>query len=215
MSTAAAEVTTDAATTAKTTVTPEDKLYDQTKVVETKTETDPKEEPAKTLPEQKKVDANALTLKLPENSLLKPEHVEKITSYAKEKGLTQEQAQTILERESNAVAEFDTAQKSQISQIKEGWVTEAKADKEIGGEAFSMNLELAKRVVDTHFTPAFKKALDETGLGNNPELIRGLVRIGKAMHPREFVSGAPASATSQKKSMEDVFYSESTSKQKG
>lgn len=145
-------------------------------------------------------------LKLPEGSQLKADALEKIASFAKEQGFTNEQAQKLVDAKSDAVSEFVAQQQEDINKkIRIDWVEEAKADKEIGGEAFGKNAELAKRVVDRYFTDSFKKALNDTGLGNHPELIRGFVRMGKKMSESEFVIPG-AQNTGNKKSMEDVFY---------
>lgn len=126
-------------------------------------------------------------LKLPDGSQLDAKAIEKVASYAKEKGLTNEQAQALLERENTAVAEFAERQKQEVKAKLESWVNDVKADKEIGGDAFNANAELAKRVIERYATPEFKATLDETGLGNHPELVRVFVRIGRAMAEDQLV----------------------------
>lgn len=160
---------------------------------------DPKETPG-----QAKVVPEKYDLKLPEGSLLDPKSLEKIASRSKEQGLSNEEAQKDLERESAAYADFDTRQKEQVKQVQSAWVDTARADPEIGGEAFTQNVELSKRVVSRFFTDGFRSALESTGLGNNPELLRGLTRIGKAMSEDQLViPKAPAAA---KKSTEEILY---------
>lgn len=143
-------------------------------------------------------------LKLPESSLLDPSITERISAYAKEKGLSNEAAQELIDRENQVVTSYHEAQLQQVEGIKGQWVKDAEADKEIGGEAFKENIELAKRVIDKFGSDAFKAALNETGFGNHPEVIRIFTKIGKLMAEDKLVLAKTQSAGS--KPMEEVFY---------
>lgn len=146
-------------------------------------------------------------LKLPEGSPLKTDHLEKIVSYAKERGLSNEDAQALLERENAAVADFVNGQKEILKSTTETWVKEVEQDKELGGEAYKQNVAYANNVVKKFGSPAFIKTLNETGLGNHPELVRVFARIGKIMaNDKLVVAGAQSTP---KKSIEDVFYGSS------
>lgn len=61
------------------------------------------------------------------------------------------------------------------------WVTEAKADAEIGGAKWDTSVRLAKSAIDRFGTPALKEYLEASGGGNNPELIRFAARAGAAI----------------------------------
>jgi hypothetical protein len=146
-------------------------------------------------------------LKLPDGSLLQPEYLEKIASYAKEQGFSNEQAQRLVERESQAVSGYMESQKTAFKQQSDTWVSQVQSDKEIGGEALKQNVESAKRVIQRYATPEFQKALDESGLGNHPELVRTFVRIGKAMSEDQLV--LPGAQPAAKRSAAEIFYPES------
>ncbi len=150
------------------------------------------------------------SLKLPDGSLLDQAHVEKVTSFAKERGLSNDQAQAILERDHQEKSAFVEANKPggvEWTKKVNGWEAAALADKEIGGtpEALQANAELGKRVIAKYFPESIKSFLDETGFGSHPEVLRGFVKLGKAMsddkmvHPGSQSSGNP-------KSLEDIFY---------
>lgn len=144
-------------------------------------------------------------LKLPEGSYLDAAHIEKVIAFAKSKGLSNEQAQVQLNKDAEDVkAKTHEAQVAQIEKNKTEWYSAAEADKEIGGAVFKENAELAKRVVKQFATESFIKALDDTGLGNHPELIRVFARIGKEMGEDRLV--VPSAQTSGKKSIADIFY---------
>lgn len=62
------------------------------------------------------------------------------------------------------------------------WVEALKVDKEYGGVGFEASLATAKRALAKYGNgQATLDALDETGAGNHPEMMRLLYRIGKAM----------------------------------
>lgn len=62
----------------------------------------------------------------------------------------------------------------------EKWVSDFKADKEIGGERQTETLASVKQAVRKFGTPALQDALIATGAGNHPEFIRFFARVGKA-----------------------------------
>jgi hypothetical protein len=174
----------------------------QPEVTKETTKDAPKEEEKPKVPEK-------YELKLPEGSPLKAEHVEKVAAYAKAQGLSNEQAQAILERENGAVSSFVQEQNETIKTKMDSWVNEIKADKEIGGDAYDQTLSAAKRAVSRFATPEFIQSLNETGLGNHPELVRVFARIGKAMSDDHSVF--PGAQSGGKKSIEDIFYPNSKS----
>ena len=148
-------------------------------------------------------------LKLPDGSLLEATEIEKIASFAKERGLSNDEAQAML-NDRNTLLESYAGKQKKVWETETGkWMDQSKADTEIGGDAFEKNAELAKRVVTRFGTPALMEGLNATGFGNHPELVRMMVRIGKAMDEDQLVlpgSKAPAA----EKEMADVFYGGTT-----
>lgn len=141
---------------------------------------------------------------MPEGSLLEPSTIEKISAYAKEKGLSNEAAQELLDRENSAVQTYNEGQNKKVEEIRASWIKAAEADKEVGGKDFKQNVELAKRVIDKFGSEEFKTALNETGFGNHPEVVRTFVRIGRLMADDEAIF-AKSQATGTK-TMEEKFY---------
>ena len=116
--------------------------------------------------------------------MLDKEQFEKISAYAKEKGLTSDQAQELLNRESNIVGEYHSKQLDHFETVKESWKTQGLSDQEIagvGGKDYVQNVEFAHRALTRFGTDELKKQLDASGFGNHPEVIRVFSRIGKAM----------------------------------
>ena len=161
-------------------------------------EAKPVEKPAGSEPE-KKVVPEKYDLKLPKDSLLDPVELENVSKYAKANGLTNEEAQDILEGESARMA-------THVDSQKEKWSTEWKNDEEIGGADFQKNVELAKRVVDRFGDESLKSDLNRFGYGNHPGLGRMLVKLGKAMSEDQLVMPGAVPAGAEKKSTAEVFY---------
>ena len=151
-------------------------------------------------------------LTIPTDSNLGDEHIDQVMAFARENKLTNDEAQKILEKDNAFKAAIIDGQKDELATSRKGWVESAKADSEIGGDKFDESTSLAKRVVDKFGTPAFKKAINESGLGDHPELIRLLTRVGKSLKDDDLVlAGA---APTGKKSIEEVFYGNSKENKK-
>ena len=106
---------------------------------------------------------------------------------AKEAGLTQDAAQKILDRMAPQMAQ---RQQAQIEAIRSEWVEASKTDSEFGGEKIAENLATAKKALDQFGTPELRALLNESGLGNHPEIIRLMYRAGKAISEDTYVGRA-------------------------
>lgn len=116
-----------------------------------------------------------------------PEVLNAYSAVAKELNLTQEAAQKMLDRISPVMQE---RQAQQIEAVKSEWVQNARIDKEFGGDKLSENLSVAKKALDTFGSPELRTLLNESGLGNHPEIIRLMYRAGKAISEDRFVAGS-------------------------
>lgn len=154
--------------------------------------------PAKVVPEK-------YDLKVPEGSPLDASHVEKVAALAKERGLSNEEAQAIVDRDNQTISGFANGQQEQFKKQQEVWKEQSSKDSEFGGAEFAKNAELSKRVLERFGSDELRFALDATGLGNHPELIRFVYRIGKMMSEDQLVI-PKANTGGQQKSMEEVFY---------
>jgi hypothetical protein len=106
---------------------------------------------------------------------------------AKELGLTQDSAQKILDRMAPQMAQ---RQQAQIEAIRTEWVEASKTDAEFGGDKIAENLAVAKKALDQFGTPELRALLNESGLGNHPEIIRMMYRAGKSISEDTYVGRA-------------------------
>ena len=127
--------------------------------------------------------------KAPEGKAYDNAVLEPFAEAAREANLTQDAAQKILDRMAPALA---ARQQEQVAAVRTGWLESSRTDKEFGGDKLQENLSAAKRALDSYAAPEFRKLLDDTGLGNHPEVIRMLVRVGKGMNEDSYVAGGAA-----------------------
>lgn len=129
--------------------------------------------------------------KAPEGIEFDPEVIAPYTEVAKELGLTQEAAQTILEKMAPVM---QSRQEAVLAATAETWKDLTTNDKEFGGEKLAENLAVAKRALDTFGTPELSKLLAQSRLGNHPEVIRMFYRAGKTISEDTAVMGGNVSA---------------------
>jgi hypothetical protein len=105
---------------------------------------------------------------------------------ARELDLSQEDAQKLLDKVAPALQERALERQGMM---RTEWADQARADQEIGGDAFDANLDVANQALARFASPDFINLLQESGLGNHPEMIRAWVKVGKAVSPDNFVAG--------------------------
>ena len=132
--------------------------------------------------------------KVPEGVVLDAPTMQTFEATAKELGLPQDKAQALIDKVAPAMkAQGEAAFES----MKATMLTAAKADAEIGGDKFDENVAVAKLAIDAYFTPSFAKFLNDSGLGNHPEMIRGLRKAGLSLKQDGHVQGGSQSGPLQ------------------
>jgi hypothetical protein len=143
----------------------------------------------------------AYEFKVPEGRAFDAEVITAYSQVAKELNLSQDAAQRLLDAVGPKMVERQTAQ---IEAIRNGWADSSKSDREFGGEKLSENLGVAKKALDAFGTTELRTLLNETGLGNHPELIRFMFRAGKAISEDRMVTGAATQAKAGPRSFADL-----------
>ena len=178
------------------------KPAEQTKAEGEKKAEAPKTEPPKVEP---KVAPEKYDLKLPEGSLLEPTALDRIAKLAKERGLSNEDAQKELDRDNDTLKAYVEGQKAQLKKESETWLKECEADKEFGGEKFKESAEYAKRVLKwADESGAFGKVLDETGFGDHPVVFRVFAKLGRAFKEDKVIHAGETPAAP--KTLEERLY---------
>lgn len=133
--------------------------------------------------------------KAPEGVELDAAAIAEFEPLARELNLNQEQAQKLLELHTRTLQNQAQSQTQVAAKQIEAWVGEIKADKEIGGANFDSSVRHAQAAAKKFGSPEFLAALDATGMGSHPELVRVFARIGKAMAEDTFVQPGKESTT--------------------
>jgi hypothetical protein len=158
-------------------------------------------------------------LKVPEKTVLTPDHVQRTTALAAKLGLSNELAGEIvpfLDNELSAAQEAllaanrpeGTAYKARV----EAWQKAALEDPELGAgdtAKLTSKVELGKKVVSKFFGEDMQAFLDESGFGNHPGVIKGFAKLGSMMSEKDLVTGD--GKPPERKSTEEVFFSGSDS----
>lgn len=146
---------------------------------------DDKSKPAEGAPEE-------YEFKAPDGgSEFDPQVLGAFSEVAKELNLPQDKAQQILDKVAPVI---QARQTEQLQAAQTEWVQQSQADKEFGGEMLQENLAVAKKALDAFGSPELHKLLNESGLGNHPEIIRTFYRAGKAISEDHFIPSGRANA---------------------
>lgn len=106
------------------------------------------------------------------------------SEFAKEAGLTQEAAQNLMTKLAPVMQARMT---ESVQQARSAWEEASKADKEFGGDKLQENLAVAQKAMKAFGSPELRTLLNESGLGNHPEIIRVFYKAGKTISEDNFV----------------------------
>lgn len=119
-------------------------------------------------------------LKMPDGMELDQDLLDEMAPLWKEKGLTHADAQALTDKYIAAQTKNGEKAAEAWDQTVTDWAKQTKADKEIGGKKFDASITMAKATLNKYGTPELKAALDNSGMGSHPEVIRLLVNFAKA-----------------------------------
>ncbi len=147
----------------------------------------------------------AYEFKAPEGQELDTAAVEAFTPIAKELGLTNDQAQKLVDLYAAQMANAAKGQQDAFTAIRDGWVASVRNDPEIGGGKLEGNLAIAAKAIDQFGGPELRQALNETGVGDNPAVIKFMIKVGKAISEDNFPRGSGGDPGGGKSTAE-LFY---------
>lgn len=145
---------------------------------------------------------------LPEGYEIEPVIMDEFKQVARSLNLTREQAQNLVSLQSKLTEQTAQTQAQIYAQGIQKWAEVARADREIGGVEFDRNVAVARKAIQTFGSRDLIDFVNTSGVGNHPELIRMLVRVGKAMGEDGRVSagGASPSADAALRSLYPTMY---------
>lgn len=137
-------------------------------------------------PEGDKTPAAPLSLKPPDGVKSDDPGFVKFVKYATEKKWSQEQAEGALALYVEAQNEGQSKLRSAFAEQKKAWAESTKSDPEVGGEKLASSLTSAKRAIDKYGSKGLREMLDQSGLGNHPEVIRFFAKVGRSLSEDSF-----------------------------
>ncbi|MBD1412802.1 hypothetical protein NUJ30_08720 [Burkholderia contaminans] len=155
--------------------------------------------------------------KLPEGVQVDEQKMTDFKATASEAGLSQDQAQKLVDLYSNAVKAATDASTQLWYDTQKQWQADVLKDPEIGGNNFEpMKATVAKAIdaVGGEDAAKIREAFNYTGAGNHPDVIRFLYRLGKAIGEGGAVAGgAPTAVEAPKSAAEKLYPSQSQTNQ--
>lgn len=127
--------------------------------------------------------------KLPEGVTVDADSLKPATELFAETGLSQDQAQKFIDL---AMARETAAAHKSVQafvDLQNQWVSEIKADPDIGGDRLKSSLASANRAIDRLNVPGLREALNFTGAGNHPAIVKAFVRLGQMIAEDRFRPG--------------------------
>ena len=149
------------------------------------------------------VEISYTDFKVPEGTEIAEENMAMFKEMAKSAGLSQEQAQKVLEAESKNVQAAKEAAELYKAQEQKAWVDELKKDPVYGGRNLSETVERANRSLRKFGSPELVKLLKDTGYANNAHVVRLFANIDKSTSESRLVEGV---GTPVVKSTADLIY---------
>lgn len=138
--------------------------------------------------------------KAPEGQQFDTTFLKTFEETARELNLSQDNAQKIIDKLSPVLQQ---TQMERIEAVRNEWADTAKVDKEFGGDKLNENLAVAKQALDKFGTPELKQLMNESGLGNHPEVVRFFYRAGKAISEDTVVTGNKGNSSGAPKTFND------------
>lgn len=168
----------------------------------TTTTTEPASDPAAATPTNADSEGPPETYNFaaPDGAALDTKAIESATPIFKELGLSQSQAQKLVDFY-NAQTKANADQlNSTIAQVREAWRDEVAADPDIGNKIPEVKVEIGRaldKLGDAKLVKSFRETMDSTGIGDNPALIKTLFRFAKLVNEGSHVTGGGPSEEGQ------------------
>lgn len=145
----------------------------------------------------------------PEGVNMDKEVLGEFEGIAKELKLSQEEAQKVTDIGVKLAQKWEAKQADVIQQAAAEWAATATADKEYGGDKLTESLTTAKKALDAFGTPELRTLLNDSRLGNHPEVIRFMVRAGKAISEDRMVTGGAGPTTASQSTAKSLYPNQS------
>ena len=142
---------------------------------------------------------------LPDGMALDPAALEAAQALFGEARLSQAQAQKFVDFALGRELAAQHRSLQAFQDLQERWVEEVKADPAIGGTKLNGALAHAARAIDRLGGSDLRQALDLTGAGNHPAVVRAFVALGRLLAEDRFAPGGGARPSPPRTPAETIY----------
>ncbi len=157
---------------------------------------EPPKEPAKSEPAAGPFDPKAI--KIPDGAKVDEKAAAAFAEIINDSKLSsQDRGQRLIDLHNAALKAAGEASTAAWTDTTTKWVNEIKADTKIGGDKLPTTVATIAKAIDSlgaESAQAFRQALDITGAGNNPAVVRALHHFASLLTEGKHVSGSPPSS---------------------
>ena len=128
---------------------------------------------------------------IPEGHTLDTATIESATPIFRELGLSQDQAQKLVDFYSAKIGEINSQNEGFMEQMRTEWRNQLSADKEIGGKLDAVKVDIGRALdrIPAEVRTAYKEAMDLTGAGDNPAIIKAMYSLAQLVNEGTPVRG--------------------------
>ncbi|MGC8493651.1 MAG: hypothetical protein ACP5SH_18165 [Syntrophobacteraceae bacterium] len=176
---------------------------------------EPGEQKAEEAQPEKRAPEEYADFTFPDAFKLENQDLTEFKSFAKEQDLTQEQAQKVLDFAGPKIRQMIEQPYKAWNDLQTKWQEEVRIDPEIGGTKYEQSVREAGNVfVAGEANPfvrtepeakALREALNTTGAGNNPAIVKLFVKMGRLLAEPEHLSGKPAPQARQDSLLNSMY----------
>lgn len=162
-------------------------------------------DPPSTILGEKKPDATPApdtyaTFAAPEGYTLDPKAIESAVPIFKDLGLSQDQAQRLVDFHTQAMLSAAKAPQETHDAMRNDWRNKVQTDPEMGHRLDTVKTDIGRAL--SHLDPAlakdFKSAMDLTGAGDHPAFVKAMWKLSQFITEGKHVAGSGPSPLGQK-----------------
>lgn len=147
---------------------------------------------------------------VPEGLTLDPAMLADANAVFKELGLSQEKAQKLIDLQTKYALGQDGARaealKTALDKQAQDWTAEIKNDPEFGGAKFDSTVSSAVKAMQAFGDAPLRQLLNESGIGNNPSMVKLFAKIGSAIGEDKIVIPGSDATEQTERSAADVMF---------
>lgn len=145
-------------------------------------------------------------LEVPEGFEIPEDKKTALTEIATKHGLSNDAMKELIALQSDTMKAKAEQPYKLWQDTQKGWQDTVRADQEIGGDKLPATLQTVSKALDQYGTPGVRSALDFTGAGNNPEIVKTIFNMAKALGEAGHVTGAPPNQSNVPRTAAEAIY---------